>query len=151
MAKEAGNKAGQGQAYYCLGSTYMLQKNYELAIKHHMEHLALANDLGDKQGQRESERKTCSSRSFLTHVVFHIYLLAVKAYVNLRNAYHAQGNQEKTVYYHKLVQQNSQQVGLLSTEGKVGILIFLYFCNRLRLACSLPRVLTPARPLVVRL
>lgn len=90
----------------------MLQKNYELAIKNHQEHLNIATELHDKQGQRES----CGSRvdleqvspisSFITRTFLfpNPLTFAVKAWMNLRNAYHAQGNQEKTVYYHKLVQ-----------------------------------------------
>jgi hypothetical protein len=39
-----------GKAFYCLGSTYTLQKNHVKAIDYHEQHLTIATQLNDKPG-----------------------------------------------------------------------------------------------------
>lgn len=76
--------AGISQAFYCIGSTYALLKNYVKAIEFHEQHLAIATEMGDTGGM-------------------------VRAWYNLRNASHAMQNTEKTVYYHKLIQEHQRE------------------------------------------
>lgn len=64
VSKDGGNLGGQGQAYYCLGSTYSMQKNYAKAIECHLQHVAVAKELNDKSG-------------------------ILRGYYNLRNAHYA--------------------------------------------------------------
>ena len=50
LAQELGDRAVEAQACYSLGNTYTLLKDYPAAIKYHMRHLAIAQELFDKVG-----------------------------------------------------------------------------------------------------
>jgi tetratricopeptide (TPR) repeat protein len=61
IAKEVGDRAGQGRAYANLGIAYQSQGDFSKAIDHHTQHLAIAKEVGDRAGEGRSYGKlgTC--------------------------------------------------------------------------------------------
>ena len=51
LALEFGDRAGEAQAQYSLGTTYTLVKDYPKAVEYHLRHLTIAQDLLDKFGE----------------------------------------------------------------------------------------------------
>ena len=51
IAKEVGDRAGEGRAYSYLGNAYWLQGDFSKAIKYHTQHLAIAKEVGDRAGE----------------------------------------------------------------------------------------------------
>ena len=51
MAKEVGDRAGEGMAYANLGNAYWSQGDFIKAIDHHTQHLAIAKEVGDRAGE----------------------------------------------------------------------------------------------------
>jgi len=47
IAKEAGNWAGEGQAYGTLGNAYQSQGDYAKGIEHLPQYLAISKEFGD--------------------------------------------------------------------------------------------------------
>jgi tetratricopeptide (TPR) repeat protein len=48
MAKEVGDRAGEGSAYAHLGNADHSQGDYAKAIEYQKEHLAIAKEVGDR-------------------------------------------------------------------------------------------------------
>ena len=51
VAKEVGDRAGEGAVYRNLGNAYDSQGDFSKAIEYHAQHLALAKEVGDRAGQ----------------------------------------------------------------------------------------------------
>jgi hypothetical protein len=51
IAKEVGDRAGEGAAYGSLGCAYNLQGSVSKAIEHDGQHLAIAKQVGDRAGE----------------------------------------------------------------------------------------------------
>jgi hypothetical protein len=51
MAKEVGDRAGEGMAYANLGNAYWSQGDFSKAIEYHAQHLAIAKEVGDLAGE----------------------------------------------------------------------------------------------------
>ena len=51
MAKEVGDRAGEGGAYGNLGIAYDSQGDFSKAIEHHAQCLAIAKEVGDRVGE----------------------------------------------------------------------------------------------------
>jgi tetratricopeptide (TPR) repeat protein len=51
IAKEVGNRAGEGRAYGNLGISYQSQGDYAKAIEYHTQCLAIAKEVGDRAGE----------------------------------------------------------------------------------------------------
>jgi hypothetical protein len=51
IAKEVGDRAGEGKTYGNLGWTYQRQGDYAKAIEYHGQHLAIAKEVGDRAGE----------------------------------------------------------------------------------------------------
>jgi tetratricopeptide (TPR) repeat protein len=77
MAKELGNRVGEGKAYGNLGCAYQALGDYSKTIEYHAQHLAIAKKVGDRAGE-----------------------YSVSESGNL-NAYHSQGNISKAIEYHE--------------------------------------------------
>jgi tetratricopeptide (TPR) repeat protein len=75
IAKEVGDRAGEGAAYGNLGIAYESQGDFSKAIKYHAQHLAIATEVGDRAGEG-------------------------KAYANLGIAYQSQGDFSQAMTYH---------------------------------------------------
>ena len=64
MAKEVGDRAGEGRAYGDLGNAYFSQGDYAKAIEYHMQHLAIAKT--GTSATRMSRLGTSPNRSSTT-------------------------------------------------------------------------------------
>jgi len=96
IAKEVGDRAGEGRAYGSLGNAYESQGDSSKAIEYHA-HLAIAKEVGDRAG----EGAACAYQSlgdFSKAIEYHAQDLAIakevgnragggRAYGNLGNAY----------------------------------------------------------------
>ncbi|KAG8320857.1 G-protein-signaling modulator 2 [Homalodisca vitripennis] len=51
LAQELGDRAVEAQAYYSLGNTYTLLRDYPTAIDYHIRHLIIAQQLMDRVGE----------------------------------------------------------------------------------------------------
>ena len=51
IAKEVGDKAGEGRSYANLGNAYHALGQFQTAIEYHQRHLEIANEAGDKAGE----------------------------------------------------------------------------------------------------
>jgi len=51
IAKEIGDRAGEGRAYGNLGNTYRSLGDYQKAIDYHEKHLKIAKQIGDQAGE----------------------------------------------------------------------------------------------------
>jgi tetratricopeptide (TPR) repeat protein len=51
IAKEVGDRAGEGKAYRNLGCAYESQGDFRKAIEYHTQHLAIAKEVGDRAGE----------------------------------------------------------------------------------------------------
>ena len=77
IAKEVGDRAGEGKAYGNLGNAYQSQGDYAKAIEYHGKRLVIATEVGDRAGEG-------------------------RAYANLGIAYDAQGDFNKAIEYHTM-------------------------------------------------
>jgi tetratricopeptide (TPR) repeat protein len=51
MAKEVGDRAGEGRAYANLGNAYRSQGDFSKAIQYHAQELTIAKEVGDRAGE----------------------------------------------------------------------------------------------------
>ena len=51
IAKEVGDRAGEGRAYGNLGNAYQGLGDFKQAIEYHMLHLTIAKEVGDRAGE----------------------------------------------------------------------------------------------------
>jgi tetratricopeptide (TPR) repeat protein len=72
IAKEVGDRAGEGMAYGNLGIAYQSQGDFSKAIKYYGQRLAIAKEVGDRAGEG-------------------------RAYANLGNAYQSQADYAKAI------------------------------------------------------
>ena len=86
IAKEVGDRAGEGRAYGNLGIAYRSQGDFSQAITYHAQHQAIAKEVGDRAGEG-------------------------KAYGNLGNAYQSQGDYAKAIEYHTQRLAIAKEVG----------------------------------------
>ena len=54
IAKEVGDKVGEGRSYCNLGNAYYSLGEFKTAIKYHQRDLEIAKDVGDKAGEGRS-------------------------------------------------------------------------------------------------
>ena len=91
IAKQMGDREGEGNAYNKLGKYYSLS-NFKQAIEYHKLHLNIAKELGNRNGEGT-------------------------AYCNLGNAYQGLGNFKQAVEYHKLHLNIAIELGNRDGEG----------------------------------
>ncbi|CAH3165976.1 unnamed protein product [Pocillopora meandrina] len=92
IAKEVGDKHGEGNAYGNLGNAYDRLGDFKKAIEYHNLHLKIAKEVGDKHGEGN-------------------------AYGNLGNAYHRLGDLKKAIEYHNLILKIAREAGDKHGEG----------------------------------
>ena len=51
IAKELGDRAGEGSAYGNLGNAYRHLGDFKQAVKYHNQRLSIAKELGDRAGE----------------------------------------------------------------------------------------------------
>ena len=92
IAKEIGDKAGQGNAYGNLGNALLSLGDFKKAIDYHELHLKIAKEIGDKAGEGN-------------------------AYGNLGNAFLSLGDFRKAIDYYELDLKIAKEVGDKAGEG----------------------------------
>lgn len=92
IAKEAGDRAGEGDAYANLGIAFNSLSDFKKAIEYHQLHLGIAKELGSKESEGG-------------------------AYTNLGIAYRCMGDFKTAIEYHKLHLKLLQDNGNRSAEG----------------------------------
>ena len=84
IAKEIGDRAGEGRAYGKLGISYRSLGDYQKAIEYHKKHLKIAKEIGDRAGEGGADG-------------------------NLGNAYDSLGDYQKAIEYHKKTFENCKR------------------------------------------
>ena len=92
IAKEIGDRAGEGAAYGSLGIAYNLLGDYQKAIEYHEKDLKIAKEIGDRAGEGG-------------------------AYGNLGIAYRSLGDYQKAIEYHEKHLKIAKEIGNRSGEG----------------------------------
>jgi tetratricopeptide (TPR) repeat protein len=133
IAKEVGDRAGEGRAYSYLGNAYWLQGDFSKAIKYHGQHLAIAKEVGDRAGKgRAYANLGCaygSQENYAKAIEYHAQHLAIAkevddrageggAYANLGNAYRSQGDYAKAIEYHTQYLAIAKEVGDRAGVGR---------------------------------
>ena len=93
VAKEVGDRAGEGGAYGNLGISYKSQGDYCKAIKYHGQNLAIAKEVGDRAEEG-------------------------KAYGRIGYTYDSQGDYAKAIEYHGQNLAIAKEVGDRAGEGR---------------------------------
>ena len=100
IAKELGDRAGEGIAYCNLGIAYHRLGNFKQAIEYHNQALTIAKEVGDRAGDG-------------------------RAYANLGNAYHSMGNFKQAIEYHNqhltIAREVEDRAGEGGAYGNLGI------------------------------
>jgi G-protein signaling modulator 2 len=67
IGKQLSDRALEAQACYSLGNTYTLLRDYETAIKYHLQHLQIAQELRDRVGEGRACWSLGNSNTALGH------------------------------------------------------------------------------------
>ena len=117
VAKELGNRSGEGIAYSNLGNTYRNLGNFKQAIENHNQHLSIAKEVGDRNGEGRAYGNLGAAYhglgNFKQAIEYHNQYLSIakevgnragegEAYGNLGNAYYKMGNFKQAIEYHSL-------------------------------------------------
>ena len=137
IAKEVGDRSGEGKAYGNLGNAYHSLGNFQKAIECHEKDLKIAKEVGDRSGEGTAYGNLGiayeSLGNFQKAIEYHAKSLKIakevgdrsgegRAYCNLGNAYDNLGNFQKVIEYHEKHLKIAKEVGDRSGEGKA-------YCN----------------------
>ncbi|CBN56987.1 tetratricopeptide repeat protein [Kamptonema sp. PCC 6506] len=86
IAREVGDRGGEGGAYGNLGNAYQSLGDYRLAIEYHQKRLEIAREIGDRRGEANAWFNLGNA---LTRV--DEKWKAITAYENARNLFQAMG------------------------------------------------------------
>jgi tetratricopeptide (TPR) repeat protein len=132
IAKEVGDRAGEGMAYGNLGNAYCSLGDFSQAIAYHAQHLAIAKEVGDRAGEGMAcgnLGNACQSQGDYGNAIEHHEqdLTIAKevgdrageggAYGNLGNAYQSQGDFSQAIKYHAQDLAIAKEVGDRAGEG----------------------------------
>ncbi|XP_066024237.1 tetratricopeptide repeat protein 28-like [Pocillopora verrucosa] len=132
IAKEVGDKHGEGAAYGNLGEAYFSLGDFKTAIEYHNLHLKIAKEVGDKHGEGAAYGNLgeayFSLGDFKTAIEYHNLDLEIAkevgdkhgeggAHGNLGNAYGSLGDFKKAIEYHNLHLKIAKEVGDKHGEG----------------------------------
>ena len=92
LAKQIGNKAGEGAAYGNLGNAYESLGDFKKAIEYHEKDLKMAKEFGNRAGEGG-------------------------AYGNFGNAYQSLGDYQKAIEYHAKDLKMAKEIGDRAGEG----------------------------------
>nr|XP_058959656.1 tetratricopeptide repeat protein 28-like [Pocillopora verrucosa] len=133
IAKEVGDKAGEGRSYGNLGNAYDHLGEFKTAIKYHQRHLEIAKEVGDKAGEGRSYGNLGNAYQglgeFKTAIKYHQRHLEIAkevgdkagegiSYGNLGNAYRGLGEFKTAIKYHQRHLEIAKEVGDKAGEGK---------------------------------
>ena len=137
IAKEVGDRAGEGTAYCNLGIAYQRLGNFQKAVEYHENHLKIAKEVGDRAGEWMAYGNLGNDYqrlgNFQNAVEYHEKHLKIAkevgdragdgmTYCNLGNDYHRLGNFQKAVEYHEKHLKIAKEVGDRVGEG-------MAYCN----------------------
>ena len=132
IAKEVGDKHGEGVAYGNLGKADLHLGDFKKAIEYHNLHLKIAKKVGDKHGEGGAYGNLGSAYFSLGDLkkaieCHNLHLKVAKevgdkhgeggAYGNLGNAYHRLSDFKKAIEYHNLRLKIAKEVGNKRGEG----------------------------------
>jgi tetratricopeptide (TPR) repeat protein len=132
MAKEMGDRAGEGTAYGNLGIAYRSQGDFSKAIEYQTQHLAIAKEVGDRAGEGAAYGNlgnTCQSQGDVSKAIeYQTQCLAIAkevgdragegaAYANLGNAYQSERDVSKAIEHHAQHLAIAKEVGDRAGEG----------------------------------
>ena len=92
IAKDVGDRAGEGRSYGNLGNAYQNLGDFKRAIEYHERHLKIATEVEDRAGEGIS-------------------------YCNLGNAYYRLGDLKNAIEYHERHLKIAKEVGDRASEG----------------------------------
>ena len=93
IAKEVGDRNGEGRAYGNLGSCFQSLGDYQKSIEFHEKRLKIAKEIGDRRGEGA-------------------------AYGNLGNCYQSLGDSRKSIEYHEKHLKIAKEIGDSGGEGR---------------------------------
>ncbi|CAH3159602.1 unnamed protein product [Pocillopora meandrina] len=94
IAKEEGDKAGEGGSYCNLSNAYQGLGQFKTAIQYHQRHLEIAKEVGDKAGEGRG-----------------------RGYCNLGNAYQGLGQFKTAIQYHQPIQYHQRHLEIAKEVG----------------------------------
>ncbi|KAL9963813.1 hypothetical protein ACROYT_G027358 [Oculina patagonica] len=133
IAKEVGDRAGEGKSYGNLGNAYRSLGDFKKAIEYHERDLKIAKEVGDRAGEGKSYcnlgNAYFSLGDFKKAIEYHERHLKLakevgdragegKSYGNLGNAYYSLGDFKKAIEYHERHLKIAKEVGDRAGEGK---------------------------------
>ena len=132
IAKEQGDRMGEGRAYANLGNANQLLGDFDKAIKYYTQHLALAKEVGDLAGQGRAYANLGNAYQLVgdfdkavEHLTQHLALAKKEgnrteegnAYSNLGIAYQSLGDASKSLKYHAQHLSIAKEMGDQAGEG----------------------------------
>ena len=132
IAKEIGDRAGEGKAYGNLGIAYNSLGDFRKTIKYHKKHLKIAIEIGDRAGEREAYGNLGNAHTslgdFQKAIECHEKDLTIaieigdragegEAYGNLGIAYRSVGDFRKAIEYHEKNLKITIEIGDRAGEG----------------------------------
>ena len=137
IAKEVGDRSGEGTAYANLGNAYRTLGNLEKAKEYHEKHLEIAKEVGDRSTEGGAygnlgnayqsvgnlgQAKECHEKDLKIAKEVGDRSGEGTAYGNLGNAYQSLGNFQKAIEYHEKDRKIAKKVGDRSGEERA-------YCN----------------------
>ena len=132
IAKEVGDKAGEGGSYGNLGNAYQGLGQFKTAIQYHQRDLEIAKEVGDKAGEGGSYGNLGNAYQglgqFKTAIQYHQRDLEIakevgdkagegRSYCNLGNAYDSLGQFKTAIQYHQRHLEIAKEVEDKAGEG----------------------------------
>ena len=133
IAKEVGNKVGEGSAYNSLGNAYQDLGDFKTAIDYHERHLQIAKEVGNKVGEGSAYGSLGNAYQglgdFKTAIDYHERHLKIakevgnkvgegNAYGSLGNAYQSLGDFKTAIDYYERCLKIAKEVGNKVGEGR---------------------------------
>ena len=133
IAKEMGDRAGEGRACNNLGNVYCSLGDYSKSIEYHTRYLTFAKEMRDRAGQGTALGGIGNAYTHLGDygkaIAHHTQCLAIakevgdramegRAYGNLGSAHLSQGDVDKSVEYHTQQLKLAKKVGDRDGEGR---------------------------------
>ncbi|XP_074632061.1 uncharacterized protein LOC141890475 [Acropora palmata] len=133
IAKEIGDRAGEGRAYGNLGIAYQSLGDYQKAIEYHEKRLKIAKEIGDRAGEGRAYGNLGNAYQSLGDyqkaIEYHEKHLTIAkeigdrageggAYGNLGNAYQSLGDYQKAIEYHEKYLKIAKEIGDRAGEGR---------------------------------
>ena len=132
IAKQIGDRDGEGRAYGKLGNVYQSLGDYQKALEYHEKHLKIAKEIGDRAG----EGQACGNLGN-AYLSMGDYQKAIdylekslklatelvdragegRAYGNLGNTYQSLGDFQKAIEYHEKDLKIAKEIGDRAGEG----------------------------------